>query len=47
MSSIRLELSVTFDAERGYIASVPRLRQPYSRIEFGRPAPPHRDRDFA
>ena len=28
MRDARLEVSVTFDAERGYIASAPELRQP-------------------
>ena len=47
MSSDRLEVSVTFDAERGYIASAPELRQPVTALEPGRSAPPDRDRAAA
>jgi hypothetical protein len=47
MSGERLEVNVTFDSARGYVASAPELRQPISRIELGRPAPPGRDRDAA
>jgi hypothetical protein len=35
MSSDRLEVSVTFDAERGYIASAPGLRQPIVALSLG------------
>ena len=31
----RLEVSVTFDAERGYIASAPELRQPVVALSLG------------
>ena len=44
MREERLEVSVTFDERRGYIASAPELRHPYSRIEPGRSAAPARDR---
>ena len=35
MSSDRLEVSVTFDAERGYVASAPELRQPIVALSLG------------
>jgi hypothetical protein len=35
MSGERLEVSVTFDAERGYIASAPELRQPIVALSLG------------
>ena len=35
MSSDRLEVSVTFDAERGYIASAPELLQPVTALSLG------------
>jgi hypothetical protein len=35
MSSDRLEVSVTFDPERGYIASAPELRQPVVALSLG------------
>ena len=47
MRDERFEVSVTFDAERGYIASAPELRQPDSRIELGQLAQAHRDRAAA
>ena len=36
MPDERLEVSVTFDAERGYIASAPELRQPIVALSLGR-----------
>jgi hypothetical protein len=35
MSSDRLEVSVTFDAERGYVATAPELRQPVTALSLG------------
>jgi hypothetical protein len=35
MSGDRLEVSVTFDAESGYIASAPELRQPIVALSLG------------
>jgi hypothetical protein len=35
MSADRLEVSVTFDAERGYVASAPELRQPVTALSLG------------
>jgi hypothetical protein len=35
MSSDRLEVSVTYDAERGYVASAPELRQPVTALSLG------------
>ena len=35
MREERLEVSVTFDAERGYIASAPELRQPVVALSLG------------
>jgi hypothetical protein len=35
MSADRLEVSVTFDAERGYVASAPELRQPVVALSLG------------
>jgi hypothetical protein len=35
MSNNRLEVSVTYDAERGYIASAPELRQPVVALSLG------------
>ena len=37
MRDERFEVSVTFDERRGYIASAPELRPPYSRIKLGQP----------
>jgi hypothetical protein len=33
--SDRLEVSVTFDAERGYVATAPELRQPVTALSLG------------
>ena len=35
MSSDRLEVSVTFDAERGYIGSAPELKVPVTALSLG------------
>jgi hypothetical protein len=35
MRDERLEVSVTFDAERGYVASAPELRQPMVALSLG------------
>ena len=35
MSSDRLEVSVTYDAEPGYVASGPELRQPVTALSLG------------
>jgi hypothetical protein len=35
MSSDRLEVNVTFDSARGYIASAPELRQPVVALSLG------------
>jgi hypothetical protein len=35
MSADRLEVSVTFDAERGYVASAPELRRPVTALSLG------------
>jgi hypothetical protein len=35
MSSHRFEVSVTFDAERGYIGSAPGLREPVVALSLG------------
>jgi hypothetical protein len=35
MSGERLEVSVTFDAERGYVGSAPELRQPVAALSLG------------
>jgi hypothetical protein len=35
MSSDRLEVSVSYDAERGYVASAPELRQPVTALSLG------------
>jgi hypothetical protein len=35
MSGERLEVSVTFDAERGYIGSAPELRTPVTALSLG------------
>ena len=35
MRDERFEVSVTFDAERGYIASAPELRQPIVALSLG------------
>jgi hypothetical protein len=35
MSADRLEVSVTFDPERGYIGSAPELRQPVTALSLG------------
>jgi PPOX class probable F420-dependent enzyme len=46
MSSDRLDVAVTFDAERGYVASAPELRAPVTALSLGGlrrlGAPPHR-----
>ena len=35
MRNERFEVSVTFDAERGYVASAPELRQPVVALSLG------------
>ena len=35
MRNKRFEVSVTFDAERGYVASAPELRQPVVALSLG------------
>jgi hypothetical protein len=35
MSADRLEVSVTFDAERGYVATAPELRSPVTALSLG------------
>jgi hypothetical protein len=35
MRDERFEVSVTFDAERGYVASAPELRQPVVALSLG------------
>jgi hypothetical protein len=35
MSADRLEVSVTFDERRGYVASAPELRQPVVAVSLG------------
>jgi hypothetical protein len=35
MSADRLEVAVTFDAERGYVASAPELRAPVMALSLG------------
>jgi len=35
MNADRLEVSVTFDAERGYVATAPELRSPVTALSLG------------
>ena len=35
MSGKRLEVTVSYDAERGYVASAPELRQPVTALSLG------------
>jgi hypothetical protein len=35
MSGKRLDVTVTYDAERGYVASAPELRQPVTALSLG------------